>query len=100
MRLQAFQDDPVIRDSIASLPEMEDLQLELPLPPHPCDDAGFRIQDEPFSPVIASTVRVFTDRMSPDTSPKELEIMSDTETRKALEAGTLAPAFSLHSTPD
>lgn len=100
MRLQAFYDEPIIRDSIASLPEMEDLQLELPLPPHPCDEAVIRIQDQPFSPVIASTVWIFTDRIPPDTSPKEHEIMSDTETRKALGAGTPAPAFSLHSTPD
>lgn len=50
MRLQAFYDDRVVRDSIASLPEMEDLQLEFPPLPYPRGETGTRIQDEPFSP--------------------------------------------------
>ncbi|NWJ23547.1 hypothetical protein [Rhizobium sp. RM] len=55
MRLKTPCDDPALRDGIASLPEMEDIQLELPLLQSSPEDQALLVDEEPH-PLASETI--------------------------------------------
>ncbi|MDS7595029.1 hypothetical protein [Agrobacterium tumefaciens] len=58
MPISKPSDDPALRDGIASLPEMENIQLELPLLQHSPAQEEARFEDEASVPASQPVIRL------------------------------------------